>query len=81
MASLSELASQRKSDLKAISKWTRAWDAKQEAFEREVKRLTNRKRAIPDAADLKRLENMLSASADAFDILADLMVDLAGSWT
>jgi len=42
-------------------------DARQEALEREVKRLVNRRRAVPEVVDLQRLIGLADASAAALD--------------
>lgn len=80
MATLSEIARQRKSDLKALSKWSLALNAAQEAFHREVLRIKNRKKAVPELKDAERLASLLEKVFAELDVLADTMVDISADW-
>lgn len=80
MASLSEIARQRKSDLKAVTKWSLDLNAAQEAFHREVLRIKNRKKTVPELKDAERLSKLLEKVFAALDVLADTMIDLSDSW-
>lgn len=58
MASIAEVARLRRADLKLLLKASRKVDAVQETLEREVKRLVNRKNAVPEQADAIRVLEM-----------------------
>lgn len=81
MATLSEIARSRRSDLKAISRWSRALDTAQEKVEREVKRIINRKKAVPEVADASRIINLISDLQATLNSMEDLMLDISTSWT
>lgn len=55
-------------------------DAKQEALEREVKRLITRKKAIPELADAERLATMAQAVESALGNMASVIASVASSW-
>lgn len=80
MATLSEIARQRKSDLKAITKWSLDLNAAQEAFHREVLRIKNRKKAVPELKDAERLGQLLQKVFEELDVLADTMIDITDDW-
>lgn len=81
MATLSEIARSRRADLKKMSQWSRALDAAQEKVEREVKRLMNRKKAVPEAADAQRVLTLLSGTQAVLDSMGSLMLDISRSWS
>jgi hypothetical protein len=80
MASLSEIARQRKSDLKSLTKWSLNLNAAQEAFHREVLRIKNRKKSVPELADAERLSKLLEKVFQEGDVLADTMIDISDAW-
>lgn len=55
MATLAEVARSRRADLRVLLKASRKVDAAQEAMEREVKRLSTRKNALPELGDAERI--------------------------
>jgi len=75
MATLSELARQRKDGLKRLQKASLTLDAQQEKVEREVKRLLNRKKAIPESADMTRIITLLVGVSTALDSMAAIAND------
>lgn len=81
MATLAEIARQRRRDLAALKKQSRQLDAVQETFEREVNRLQSRKTLVPEAADAERLINLLIPVEDQRTKLVDMLTTLAKSWT
>lgn len=80
MATLSEIARQRKSDLKAITKLSLALNAAQEAFHREILRIKNRKKSVPELKDAERLSQLLEKVFQELDVLGDTMIDLSADW-
>lgn len=81
MASLAEVGRSRKRQLKQLLLASRRLDAAQEALEREAKRLTNRKVAVPEVADAQRLVGMTRAVYAALENLSGLLTQLAQSWS
>lgn len=71
MATLAEVARNRKNALKELQKKSLTLDAKQEIVEREVKRLLVRKRSIPEAADIQRVISQITAVSSA---LSDMLM-------
>jgi len=65
MATLAAVARERKNALRSLLESSRKLDAKQEILEREVIRLKNRKRAIPEVSDMARLVTMADGVAEA----------------
>lgn len=55
---LSALARKRRADLKQLKVYSRKLDAAQEALEREINRISNRKRSIPELSDYQRLSSL-----------------------
>lgn len=80
MATLSEISRQRKSDLKTISKWSRSLDAAQEKVEREVKRVMNRKRSVPEQKDAMRILELMAAVSATMSQMASVISDIANTW-
>lgn len=80
MATLAAVARERKVQLRQLSVASRNLDAKQEALEREVKRLQTRKRSVPELADAERLVSMAQAVAGALDNMAATINAMAQSW-
>lgn len=76
MATLATVARQRRADLRVLLKESRKVDAVQERLEREVKRLSTRKTAVPESTDAERvlglamdLDNQVAAFTKALTSL------------
>jgi len=67
MATIASVARDRRNALKSVMTASLKLDAKQEALEREVKRIRNRKRAVPEAEDMVRLISLADTVAQALD--------------
>jgi len=80
MATLSEISRQRKSDLRTISKWSRSLDAAQEKVEREVKRILNRKRSVPEQRDAMRILELMSNVSSVMAQMSSVISDISASW-
>ena len=80
MGTLSEISRARKNQLRSLLVASRRLDAAQEALEREAKRLSTRKRAIPELADAQRLLELVRAVNAALDNLIKLLESLARAW-
>ena len=81
MASLAEIARARRNDFRLLLRSSRNLDAKQEALEREVKRLVNRKDAVPEAADAARIVNLIGGTSQALTEMSSLMTQIAENWS
>jgi hypothetical protein len=77
---LAAVARQRKRQLKLLLVASRRLDARQEQLEREVKRLTVRKVAVPEVADAQRLIGMARDVDGALGVLSNMLLDLSRSW-
>lgn len=80
MATLAAVARERKQDLKLLLKVSRVLDAKQEALERECKRLVNRKQAVPELADAERLVGLINETDAALNAMMETVDRLAYAW-
>lgn len=81
MATLAEIARQRKGQLKQLMLASRKLDAAQETLEREVKRLLNRRRAIPEIADVQRLVTLARGVDAGLTSMGTVLNNLAKSWS
>lgn len=81
MASLKEIARQRKGDFRALLKSSRELDANQESLEREIKRLVNRKDAVPEAADAERIVALIQGTQQALNAMTTLVEAVARNWS
>lgn len=81
MASLSEISRARKSQLKSLLLASRRLDAQQEALEREVKRLVNRKQSVPELADAQRLVKLAQQVEAALSNMVTVISDVSSSWS
>lgn len=81
MATVTEIARKRKNELRLVSKHSRTLDAQQEKLEREVRRLMNRKKAVPDLQDAKRLIALLQVIQQVMNTMSALFEDIAQSWS
>jgi 16S rRNA G1207 methylase RsmC len=59
---------------------SRRLDAKQESLEREVKRLINRKKAVPELADAERLTGLALQVESELQNIAGVFSALGTSW-
>jgi hypothetical protein len=80
MATLAEIARQRKIQLKQLLLASRKLDAAQETLEREVKRLVTRKQSIPEVSDAQRLIQLSRAVEAALTNMVNVITTLSGSW-
>ena len=80
MATLAEVARNRKEGLKRLQKSSLTLDAQQERVEREVKRLITRKRSVPEAGDMVRVLTLISSVAQSLDNMTAVANDLLQSY-
>ena len=80
MATLAQVARERKNQLGSLLKASLKLDASQELLEREVKRLRARKKAVPELADATRLANMCVQVDTSLQNLIGLIGSMAQSW-
>ena len=80
MATLAEIARQRKIQLKQLLLASRKLDAAQETLEREVKRLVTRKQSIPEVSDAQRLIQLSRGVEGALTNMVNVITTLSGSW-
>ncbi len=73
MATIASVARDRKSALKNVMTASLKLDARQEALEREIKRLRARKRSVPETADMVRLIGLADSTAQALDALVGVI--------
>lgn len=78
---LTALARRRKSDLRQLKVYSRKLDAAQEKLEREVVRLINRKRSLPEMSDYQRLVTMCDAVDVSLASLVNALASMGISWT
>jgi len=80
VATIASVSRERKNQLKLLLLSSRKLDAKQEMLEREIKRLVNRKRSVPEVADATRLAEMTLGVADAVQAMANVIEQVSRSW-
>lgn len=80
MATIAEVSRQRKTQLRQLMTASRKLDAKQESLEREIKRLVNRKKSVPELADAERLIGMGVQVEAEIQNVAGIFASLAQSW-
>ena len=78
---LTALARRRKSDLRQLKVYSRKLDAAQEKLEREVVRLINRKRSLPEMSDYQRIVTMCDAVDVSLASLVNALASMGVSWT
>ena len=76
MATLAAVARERKEALKRLQKASLKLDYQQEIVEREVKRLLNRKKSIPEAADMQRVLGQIASVAAALNDITGIAKEL-----
>lgn len=80
MAALAQIARDRKSQLRALLQASQKLDAAQETLEREIKRLVNRKKSVPEVADATRLAKLAQAVEGALSNMVSVISSVASSW-
>jgi HPt (histidine-containing phosphotransfer) domain-containing protein len=80
MATLAEVSRERKSQLKQLLVASRKLDAVQESLEREIKRIVNRKKSVPEVSDATRLANMAYQVEGALSNMAQVITSVSNSW-
>lgn len=80
MATLAAVARDRKSQLRQLMVASRKLDAVQESLEREVKRLLNRKKAVPEIADAERLGTLAQNVNASLGAMISVIESVAQSW-
>lgn len=78
---LSGIARKRKQDLRQLKVYSRKLDAAQENLEREINRLINRKRSIPELSDYTRLGEMANAVDMATTSFVQALASMGTTWT
>ncbi len=78
---ISALARKRKSDLRQLKSYSRKVDAAQEKMEREISRLINRKRMMPELSDYQRLSQMAGVVDQALSAFANAIYSMGVTWT
>lgn len=81
MATLAQVIRERRKDLQGIRKLSRKVDAAQEAAEREIVRLQNRKRSVPEPDDLVQIINLMAAQDAAQQQLASTIQEVSTRWS
>lgn len=79
-ATIAAIARERKQQLRHLMIASRKLDAAQESLEREVKRLVNRKKAVPEIADAERLSGLAIQVSSSLDNMAGVIKTMAQSW-
>lgn len=80
LSTVAGIAKTRRQDLGRLNLASRKLDATQEALEREVNRLRNRKNAVPEARDALRLIELAQATETAMQDMLRVCNDLSTSW-
>lgn len=80
MATIASVARDRKAQLRQLMVASRRLDAAQERLEREVKRLTTRKKGVPELADAERLTQLAQGTSSALDGVVSVISNVGASW-
>ena len=80
MATLASIAKQRKSDLRTLLYASKKLDAAQEKLEREIKRLINRKKAVPELADAQRLIALIAGVNTTLNAVMEVIDRFESAW-
>jgi len=80
VATLSAIGRERKAQLRQLRAASRRLDTKQEALEREIRRIIERKRAIPELKDGERLATLATAVAVEMNNVASVINSLSHAW-
>lgn len=78
---LTALGRRRKADLRELKVYSRRLDAAQEKLEREITRLINRKRSLPELADYQRLSQMAEQVDSAVASFASALYSMGITWS
>lgn len=78
---LTALSRRRKGDLRQLKIYSRKLDAAQERLEREVVRLINRKRALPEMSDYQRIVQMAEGVDVSLAQLVQALGAMGKSWS
>lgn len=81
MATVAQVSSERKRQLKLLMLASRRLDASQESLEREVKRLINRKAKVPEVKDAERLTQLAISVDKDLGNMTQVISSLASSWS
>jgi len=80
MATLASVARERKKTLRLLLSASKKLDAQQEILEREIKRLVNRKKAVPETEDALRLTNLAKGVDGALTNMVSVISSVAQNW-
>lgn len=80
MATIASVARERKQQLRELMVASLKLDAAQEKLEREVKRIINRKRSVPEMADAERLTTLAQGVESALASMVSTISSVSGSW-
>ena len=78
---LTAIGRKRKQDLRQLKIYSRKLDAAQEILEREITRLINRKRSIPELSDYQRLGDMANSVDLATTAFVVALGNMGKTWS
>ena len=81
MSSINVVARERKQDFLVIRRYMRDVDTIQEAMQRRITRVINRKRKIPEAQDVFDLIGMAEMLSTSVDNMEELLAEIAEEFT
>ena len=79
-ATLNAIARQRKQQLRLLMEASKKLDAAQESLEREIKRLVNRKRSVPELADATRLIQLAKTTEASLGNMVQVCEQMSKAW-
>lgn len=80
MATVASVARDRKQQLRQLMIASRRLDAEQEKLEREIKRITNRKKGVPELADADRISVLAQSVESSLASIASIIEAVSQSW-
>ncbi len=80
MATLAAVARERRNQLRQLLTASKKLDASQEILEREVRRIINRKKAVPELADAERLMVMAQGVNASLSGMISVIESVSTSW-
>ncbi len=80
MATLAAVARERRNQLRQLMVASRKLDATQETLEREVKRLINRKKSVPELADAERLAVLAGNVNSQLSAMVQVVQSVSQAW-
>lgn len=80
MGTLATVVRERKQQLRSLLIASQRLDAAQEKLEREVKRIINRKRSVPEVADAERLATMAGEVEGSLGAMSAVIQGVANTW-